>query len=153
MRFGWNRLPDGRIAGWVALMLCSLASACSKPPPCQNEVSSEELSPNHQFKAVVFHRSCPDAPPTTNVSLLRPDESPANGNGNIMSYPGNVGIRVGWLTDQRLAVYSFTDLRKATRRESASGITIDYPAMVDADIVRPPTQPAPSASASPTASP
>jgi hypothetical protein len=146
-------MSDRILAGWAALILCNLASACSKPPPCQNEVSSEELSPNHQFKAVVFHRSCPDAPPTTNVSLLRPDESPADGNGNIMSYPGNVGVRVGWVTDQQLAVYSFADLRKATRRESASGITIDYPASIDADIVRPPAQPTPSASASPTASP
>jgi hypothetical protein len=144
-----NRLRHRRLAGGVVLVLCSLAAACSKAPPCQNEVSSEELSPNRQFKAVVFHRSCPEAPPTTNVSLLRPDESPANGNGNIMSYPGDVGVRIDWLTDQQLAVYSFADLRKATRRESAAGITIQYPASIDADIVRPPAQQTPSPGASP----
>jgi hypothetical protein len=66
-----------------------------------------------------------------------------------MSYPGDVGVRIDWLTDQQLAVYSFADLRKATRRESVAGITIQYPASIDADIVRPPAQQTPSPGASP----
>jgi len=152
MRIGWIWVSHAALRQWSAVFFLGLTSACSKAPtPCQNEISSEELSPNHLYKAVVFHRSCPDAPPTTNVSILHPNEAPGNGNGNIMSYAGNIGVRVGWLTDQRLAVYSFEDLRKATRRESAAGITIEYPASIDADIVRPPAQQTPTAAA--TASP
>jgi len=54
-----------------------------------------------------------------------------------LSYKGNVGIRAGWLTDQRLAIYSFADLSDATRLNALGGVTIEYPKMIDADIVRP----------------
>jgi len=81
---------------------------------------------------------------TTNVSILKTGESPADGNGNVLSYKGNAGIRAGWLSDQRLAIYSFADLSDATKLGAIGGVTIEYPKMMDADIVRP----APSASAS-----
>jgi len=74
---------------------------------------------------------------TTNVSILRVGESPGDGNGNVLSYKGNIGVRAGWLSDQRLAIYSFADLRDATRLEAVGGVNVEYPKMVDADIVRP----------------
>jgi hypothetical protein len=62
-----------------------------------------------------------------------------------MSYKGNVGVRAGWLNEQRLALYSFADLNDAARLNTLGGVTIEYPHMVDADIVRP-ASPAPSPS-------
>ena len=76
------------------------------------------------------------------------NESPADGNGNVLSYKGDVGVRAGWLSDQRLAIYSFADLSDATKLDALGGVTIEYPKMVDADIVRPATPAAtPSVSA------
>jgi hypothetical protein len=124
----------------IVVLVASLSS-CSRPSvPCTNQVSSEELSPNGKFKAVVFHRSCQEwvgSTLTTNVSILRVGESPGDGNGNALSYKGNIGVRAGWLSDQRLAIYSFADLSDATRLEAVGSVTIEYPNMVDADIVRP----------------
>ena len=124
----------------IVVLVASL-SACSRPSvPCTNQVSSEELSPNGKFRAVVFHRSCQEwvgSTLTTNVSILRVGESPGDGNGNVLSYKGNIGVRAGWLSDQRLAIYSFADLRDATRLEAVGGVNVEYPKMVDADIVRP----------------
>ena len=134
---------------WVIVILVGILAACSRPSvPCTNAVSSEEISPGGKFKAVVFHRSCQEwvgSTVTTNVSILRSNEGPGDGNGNVMSYKGDVGVRAGWLNDQRLAIYSFADLSSATRLESLGGVTVEYPHMVDADIVRP-ASPAPSPS-------
>jgi hypothetical protein len=148
----WRNFRDG-LAGSVVFALVILISACSRPSvPCTNQVSSEEISPAGRFKAVVFHRSCQEwvgSTITTNVSILRVGESPGDGNGNVLSYKGNAGIRAGWLSDQRLAIYSFADLSDATRLETLGGVTIEYPKMIDADIVRPSTPAAtPSATAS-----
>ena len=152
MRVWWNF--HNRLAPWLLVALLGLFAACSRPSvPCTNVVSSEEISPGGKFKVVVFHRSCQEwvgSSLTTNVSILHSNESPGDGNGNVMSYKGDVGVRAGWLNDQRLAIYSFADLSDATRLESLGGVTIEYPHMVDADIVRPA---APVPSASPTATP
>jgi hypothetical protein len=147
MRVWWNF--HNRLAIWGVAALVGLLSACSRPSvPCTNAVSSEEISPNGKFKAVVFHRSCQQwvgSTVTTNVSILRVNESPGDGNGNVVSYKGDVGVRAGWLSDQRLAIYSFADLSDAARLDTLGGVSIEYPHMVDADIVRP-ASPAASAS-------
>ena len=146
MRVWWKF--RNRLAPWL---LAGLLSACSRPSvPCTNVVSSEEISPGGKFKAVVFHRSCQEwvgSTITTNVSILRINESPGDGNGNVMSYKGNVGVRAGWLNEQRLAIYSFADLSDATRLDTVGSVTIEYPHMVDTDIVRP-ASPPPSAAQS-----
>jgi hypothetical protein len=138
---------------WFVVALIGILSACSRPSvPCTNVVSSEETSPSGKFKAVVFHRSCQEwvgSTITTNVSILPANQSPGDGNGNVMSYKGDVGVRAGWLSEQRLAIYSFADLGDATRLDTVGGVTIEYPHTVDADIVRP-APPAPSASSSAT---
>lgn len=152
MRVWWNF--HNQLAPWLLVALLGLFAACSRPSvPCTNVVSSEEISPGGKFKVVVFHRSCQEwvgSTVTTNVSILHSNESPGDGNGNVMSYKGDVGVRAGWLNDQRLAIYSFADLSDATRLESLGGVTIEYPHMVDADIVRPA---APVLSASSTSTP
>jgi hypothetical protein len=146
MRVWW------KFVHWLLVCLLGSLSACSRPAvPCTNAVSSEEISPSGKFKAVVFHRSCQEwvgSTVTTNVSILKAGESPGDGNGNVMSYKGDVGVRAGWLSDQRLAIYSFADLNDATRLGTRGGVTIEYPHMMDADIVRPaPPAASPSASA------
>jgi|GEM_PF-1798864 hypothetical protein len=153
MRVGWNF--HNRFAFWLLAGLLGVFAACSRPSvPCTNVVSSEEISPNGKFKAVVFHRSCQEwvgSTLTTNVSILRVNEHPGDGNGNVMSYKGDVGVRAGWLSDQRLAIYSFADLSDATRLATVGGVSIEYPKMMDADIVRP-APPVPSASPAASAS-
>ena len=143
-----SRNSHKELLRWICFGLVAALSACSRPSvPCTNQISSEEISPNRQFKAVVFHRSCQEwvgSTITTNVSILRVNESPADGNGNVLSYKGNVGVRAGWLSDQRLAIYSFADLSDAMKLDALGGVTIEYPKMIDADIVRP-AVPAPSA--------
>jgi hypothetical protein len=151
MRVWWNSRNEASF--WFVVTLLGLLSACSRPSvPCTNVVSSEEISPSGKFKAVVFHRSCQEwvgSTITTNVSVLPVNQSPGDGNGNVLSYKGDVGVRAGWLNEQRLAIYSFADLNDATRLDTLGGITIEYPHMVDADIVRP-AAPVPSVSSSAT---
>jgi hypothetical protein len=151
MRVWWDF--RNRLAILVLAFLAGLLSACSRPSvPCTNAVSSEEISPNGKFKVVVFHRSCQQwvgSTITTNVSILPVNESPGDGNGNVMSCKGDVGVRAGWLSAQRLAIYSFADLTDATRLETLGGVSIEYPKMIDADIVRPAP---PAASVSPAGS-
>jgi hypothetical protein len=154
MRVWWNSRNGAPY--WLVVTLVGLLSACSRPSvPCTNVVSSEEVSPSGKFKAVVFHRSCQEwvgSTVTTNVSILPVNQSPGDGNGNVMSYKGEVGVRAGWLSEQRLAIYSFADLNDATRLDTVGGVTIQYPHMVDADIVRPaPPTPSVSATATPAA--
>jgi hypothetical protein len=148
----WSNFGND-LARWLVICGLGLLSACSRPSvPCTNVVSSEEVSPGGKFKAVVFHRSCQEwvgSTLTTNVSILRVNESPADGNGNVLSCKGDVGVRADWLTDHRLAIYSFADLGDANRLETLGGVTIEYPKMMEADILRP-ALPAPSASATPT---
>ena len=148
----WRNSRNGA-SYWFVVVLITVLSACSRPSvPCTNAVSSEEVSPSGKFKAVVFHRSCQEwvgSTVTTNVSILPANQSPGDGNGNVMSYKGEVGVRAGWLSEQRLAIYSFADLNDATRLDTVGGVTIEYPHMVDADIVRP-APPASSPSAAPT---
>ena len=152
MRVWWNF--HNRLTPWFLAGLVGLFGACSRPSvPCTNVVSSEEVSPSGKFKVVVFHRSCQEwvgSTVTTNVSILPANQSPGDGNGNVMSYKGEVGVRAGWLSEQRLAIYSFADLSDATRLDTVGGVTIEYPHMVDADIVRPAASPVPSVSSSAT---
>jgi hypothetical protein len=152
----WWKIHKG-LVGCIIFALVALLAACSRPPvPCTNQVSSEEVSPSGKFKAVVFHRSCQEwvgSTITTNVSILRANENPGDGNGNVLSYKGNIGVRAGWLTEQRLAIYSFADLSDATRLETLGGVTIEYAKMIDADIVRPaPSAPPAPPAATPSAS-
>ncbi len=147
----WWKLHKG-LVGCIIFALVALLAACSRPSvPCtESGFLSEEVSPSGRLKAVVFSSILSGMGWinfTTNVSILRANENPGDGNGNVLSYKGNIGVRAGWLTEQRLAIYSFADLSDATRLETLGGVTVEYAKMIDADIVRP----APSAPSAPPA--
>ena len=82
--------------------------------------TSEEISPNGQLKAVTFRRLCPEEHSiTTHVSILAAKEALPDGNGNVFGYENEIAIRVSWLSDSRLAVYTYVDPAGATKIERA----------------------------------
>ena len=129
-----------RIAGWYLLLLCSslLLSCTRQLQPCQNVTTSEEISPNGQLKAVTFRRLCPEEhSATTDVSIIRAKETLPDGNGNVFGYDSEIAIRVSWLSDSRLAVYTYADPAKATRIERAGNVSIEYSRIIETALVPP----------------
>lgn len=67
---------------------------------CTNGITAQLASPDHQFKAVVFVRSCNNAPGfSSNISILAKDGMLADGPGNLFAtegHPEQLGIKVTW---------------------------------------------------------
>jgi hypothetical protein len=100
--------------------------------------TSEALSPNGQLKALTFRRLCPEQHSiTTHVSILPSNEALPDGNGNVFAYDNEIAIRVAWLNDKKLAVYTYADPAKATRIERAGKVTIEYSQIVETYLVSP----------------
>ncbi len=98
------------------LSLSLLLSCCHEPERCRNVSTSEETSPNGQLKAITFRRLCPEEHSiTSHVSVIRASESLPDGNGNVFAYDNEIAIRLSWLSDSRLAVYTYADPAKATK--------------------------------------
>ncbi len=74
---------------------------------------------------------------TTHVSILRAQESLPDGNGNVFAYGNEIGIRVAWLTDSRLAVYTYADPAKGTKVERAGKVTVEYSMVVETALIPP----------------
>ncbi len=123
----------------MSLVAFLLLAACSgKPVPCVNEVQTEALSPDGQQKAVVFIRKCSDGgSATTHVSILAAHAALPEGNGNIFGSEHPIGIRAAWLNDAHLVLYSYGNLSKATRRERAGTVVIEYSQIMETDLVAP----------------
>lgn len=145
-----------RISGrCLSLFSLSLLLSCSRQlQPCRNVTTSEEISPNGQLKAVTFRRLCPEEHSiTTDVSIIRAKETLPDGNGNVFGYDNEVAIRVAWLSDSRLAVYTYADPAKATRIERAGNVTIEYSRIIETALVPPIPDSVSTGSATPDASP
>jgi hypothetical protein len=145
-----------RISGRYLSLLClSLLLSCSRQlQPCRNVTTSEEISPNGQLKAVTFRRLCPEEhSATTDVSIIRAKETLPDGNGNVFGYDTEIAIRVSWLSDSRLAVYTYADPGKATRIERAGNVSIEYSRIIETALVPPIPDSTPTGSATPAASP
>ncbi len=72
-------------AGILALIWLYLAS----PPLCQNQFVRELISPNEQYRAVLFEKDCGAAArTTTHVSVLRHYQTPAEDDGNAFIASG-----------------------------------------------------------------
>src|ERR1700722_18072737 len=104
----WNARISGRC---LSLFSLSLLLSCSRElQPCRNVTTSEEISPNGQLKAVTFRRLCPEEHSiSTHVSIVRVAEALPDGNGNVFVFDNEIAIRVSWLNDSRLAVYTYVD--------------------------------------------
>jgi hypothetical protein len=113
-------------------------TSCHEPERCRNVITSEEISPDGLLKAVAFRRLCPEEHSiTTHVSVLRAKESLPDGNGNVFAYDNEIAIRVAWLSDSRLGVYTYADIAKATKIERAGKVTIEYSMAVETVLIPP----------------
>jgi len=137
----------------LALVSLSLLLSCSRQlQPCRNVTTSEEISPNGQLKAVTFRRLCPEEhSATTDVSIIRAKETLPDGNGNVFGYDNEIAIRVSWLSDSRLAVYTYADPAKATRMERAGNVSIEYSRIIETALVPPIPDSVSTGSATPAA--
>ena len=122
-----------------ALLFASiLMTSCHAPERCRNVATSEAVSPNGHLKALTFRRLCPEEHSiTTHVSILRANEELPDGNGNVFAYDNEIAIRVAWLTDQKLAVYTYVDPAKGTRIARAGNVAIEYSQIIETDLVSP----------------
>jgi hypothetical protein len=120
------------------LLGCTLLSSCHETERCRNVTTSEALSPSGHLKAVTFRRLCPEQHSiTTHVSILPSNEALPDGNGNVFAYDDEIAIRVAWLNDERLAVYTYGDPARGTRIERAGKIAIEYSRIVETYLVSP----------------
>ena len=120
------------LLGWALL------SSCHETERCRNATTSEALSPNGQLKALTFRRLCPEQHSiTTHVSILPSNEAPPDGNGNVFAYDNEIAIRVAWLNDEKLAVYTYADPARGTRIERAGKVAIEYSRIVETYLVSP----------------
>jgi hypothetical protein len=120
------------------LLGCTLLSSCHETERCRNVTTSEALSPNGHLKAVTFRRLCPEQHSiTTHVSILPSNEALPDLNGNVFVYDDEIAIRVAWLNDERLAVYTYADPARGTRIERAGKIAIEYSRIVETYLVSP----------------
>jgi hypothetical protein len=116
--------------------LSLLLACCHEPQRCRNVTTSEEISPNGLWQAVAFRRWCPEEHSvTTHVSILRANETLPDGNGNIFGYQNEIAIRVSWLSNTRLAVYTYADPGKATKIEHAGNVSIEYSRIIETALV------------------
>ena len=126
---------------WRCLNMFSLSLllSCSRElQPCRNVTTSEEISPNGQLKAVTFRRLCPEEHSnTTHVSIIRAKETLPDGNGNVFGYDNEIAIRVSWLSDSRLEVYTYADPAKATKIERAGNVSIEYSRILETALIPP----------------
>jgi hypothetical protein len=145
LRSGVNRSQNpavwlNRVSGLcLSSFFLSLLLSCTRQlQPCQNVTTSEEISPNGQLKAVTFRRLCPEEhSATTDVSIIRAKEALPDGNGNVFGYDSEIAIRVSWLSDSRLAVYTYADPAKATRIERAGNVSVEYSRIIETALVPP----------------
>src|ERR1700732_3900700 len=139
MRPGFSEIMRTASLWYLSLLSASiLMSSCHERERCRNVIRSEEISPDGQLKAVTFRRLCPEEHSiTTHVSILGAKESLPDGNGNVFAYDNEIAVRVAWLNDSRLAVYTYADPAKGTRIEHARNVAIEYSRIVETYLVTP----------------
>jgi hypothetical protein len=133
----------------LLLFLTSCSDRKAPPPqPCANKVHAKEVSPDGSMEAVVFYRDCPDqGTQSTQVSILHRNQTLPDTNGNIFAIDSVIPIRVAWLTSKQLAIYSFNDLSKASKKEKLGSIAIEFNEAMETDLISPiDSSPAPATS-------
>ena len=155
MRPGFSEVMKTASLWWLSLLSASiLLSSCHEPERCRNVTTSEEISPDGQLKAVTFRRLCPEEHSiTTHVSILGAKETLRDGNGNVFAYDNEIAVRVAWLNDSRLAVYTYADPAKGTRIERAGKVTVEYSMAVETTLIPPIPEASPSKTGTPSGGP
>jgi hypothetical protein len=129
-------------------------SSCHEPERCRSVTTSEEISPDGQLKAITFRRICPEERSiTTHVSILGAKEGLPDGNGNVFAYGDEIGIRVVWLNNSRLAVYTYADPAKATKIERVGKVTVEYSMAVETALIPQIPDPSPGKIGTPSGKP
>ena len=155
MRPGFSEVTRTASLWCLSLLFASiLMSSCHEPERCRNVTTTEEISPDGQLKAVTFRRLCPEEHSiTTHVSILGAKETLPDGNGNVFAYDNEIAVRVAWLNDSRLAVYTYADPAKATKIERAGKVTVEYSMAVETTLIRPIPEASPGKTGPPSGSP
>lgn len=105
---------------------------------CANEVIKEILSPNKNYKAVIFQRDCGSTTNySTQISILEANEALSNKKGNIFvcdddhgrapsDANGKILILVEWKTNDSIYITYDSRTRIFSSRTYLSGISITY---------------------------
>jgi hypothetical protein len=146
----------GTVSFWCfsSVFASVLMSSCHEPARCRNVITSEEISPDGQLKAIVFRRICPEEHSiATHVSILAAKEGLPDSNGNVFADGNEIAVRVAWLSESRLAVYTYADLAKATKIERAGKVTVEYSTAVETALIPPIPDSSPSSTGTPPGQP
>jgi hypothetical protein len=120
------------------ICLSLLLDCCHEPERCRNVRIWDEISPNGRLKAVTFRRWCPEEHSiTTHVSIIGANETLPDGNGNMFGYEDEIAIRVSWLSDSRLDVYTYADPARATKIEHLGNVSIAYSRIFETALIPP----------------
>jgi hypothetical protein len=121
---------------FALVCLSLLLAGCHERQRCRNMTTSDEVSPNGLLQAITFRRWCPEEHSiTTHVSIIRANETLPDGNGNVFGYQNEIAIRVSWLSNSRLAVYTYVDPGQATKIERAGKVSIEYSRIIETALV------------------
>ena len=106
---------------------------------CGNTISNSYISPNKEFKIVIFERNCGATTDfSTQVSLVKSDiEIRKDDDGNIFSADrdggkaetdenGNIYLKAEWLDNNNILINYDSKIRIFKKELKQNGITISY---------------------------
>ena len=128
-------IPASIILFGIIAMIIAPANFIS---PCENELVGEHLSPDGQYKAVLFVRDCGATTGfSTQVSLLRSDELVKNGSGNLFiadtdhgkipsGQKGGPEVRIVWEGSKDIYIVHHENARVFKAEKKINGINVNY---------------------------
>jgi hypothetical protein len=97
---------------------------------CGSYLSQEAISPNGEYKAVVYQRDCGATTGfSTQISLLDADDSLGNRPGNVFranGHPDDFAIKMNWEDDTHLVIEHNGEFSPIKAETSYRGVTIRY---------------------------
>lgn len=129
--------------GYFGLRLLTAAS-------CDNELLSETVSPDHEYKAVVFVRNCgATSAYSTQVSVLKTGDFVGNDAGNAFTSDGNHGIaadgpgggpvvRAKWTARRNIMIEHDSDARVFHAEPVVGEVNVTYTKLSREEVSNPP---------------
>jgi hypothetical protein len=101
---------------------------------CGTQIFAEVYSPNDKYKAVIFERNCGATTNfSTNVSVLRAEDSLPNRPGNVFQIDGHPDwtlVRATWAAPRSLLITYEDDYevwhQESFFRDFLTGVTVEY---------------------------